>query len=489
MAERIGTADAPPPPPPPPPPDDGPRDRAPEATPELANALAEEDQDGSGGSGPQEQTQERNGERQPGPPDQPDAPDDGRPADTAESADPPADRDAGRDTGPDTENLAPDSPPVPGADSRPEPDADHGETADPAVRADDGIRQPEPPGAAGDTVQEEGEPAQQEVSHPQETGPDAAARHDQPAAGIDAGTTQAEAADQDEGFKAPADENLPGLREADALPSPPETAGDAGALRGAGDDPDVSPELTSALSGDDQGPSATETAQTGPEAAGTGSADQRQPAEPLTHSEYADLMRGGTDRADGGSGAGTDNPVTGRPDVAARYPADYVATPGPLPRVDQAHENPQNWVADINPDRNAPWRQNNCGECARAVDSAWNGQPAVAAALARPEELEKVSRMTDWAGEEPVPAKMGDVEQRLRELGPGSSAVVGCDWNRGGGHWFNALNDGGTIKAVDGQMGRVETWPPSRPGVGFDEGMMRSSDAIYFTPDGKVVKN
>jgi hypothetical protein len=83
---------------------------------------------------------------------------------------------------------------------------------------------------------------------------------------------------------------------------------------------------------------------------------------------------------------------------------------------------------------------------------------------------------------------MADINQRLSELGPGSSAVIGCDWKTGGGHWFSAVNDGGTIKAVDGQSGAVEAWPPSRSGLHFDETMMRYSDAIYFGTDGKVVK-
>jgi papain fold toxin 1 (glutamine deamidase) of polymorphic toxin system len=324
MAERIEAADAPPPPPPPPPPEDGPRDRGPEVTPELANAMAQEDRDRSGGSGTQEPSREQNrGWPEPGPPDLPEASDNAR---------------AG----------------------------------------------PAPADTAGDDLRGERELPRRDVSHGPETG-------------------------------------------SDATP------------RGSGG-PDVNSELRNALSADDRT-------------------------------------------------AGTDNPVTGRPDMAARYPADYVPTPGPLPRVDQPHENPQNWVAGINPDREAPWREANCGECARAVDSAWNGQPAVAAALARPEEREDVSRMTEWAGvDRPETASMSEIEQRLSNMGPGSSAVVGCDWNEGGGHWFNAVNDGGTIKAVDGQEGKTETWPPTVSGVGFDESFMFHSDAIFFTPDGKVAK-
>jgi hypothetical protein len=44
MTERLGATDAPPPPPPPPPPDTGPQDQTPEVNSELADALAQGDQ-------------------------------------------------------------------------------------------------------------------------------------------------------------------------------------------------------------------------------------------------------------------------------------------------------------------------------------------------------------------------------------------------------------------------------------------------------------
>jgi Papain fold toxin 1, glutamine deamidase len=83
---------------------------------------------------------------------------------------------------------------------------------------------------------------------------------------------------------------------------------------------------------------------------------------------------------------------------------------------------------------------------------------------------------------------MTEIGRTLGDLGPGSLAVVGCDWKTGGGHWFNAVNDEGTVKAVDGQSGCIEAWPPTNAGLGFDENRMRYSDAVYFTGDGKVVK-
>lgn len=184
---------------------------------------------------------------------------------------------------------------------------------------------------------------------------------------------------------------------------------------------------------------------------------------------------------------GADTPPEGRPDIASAYLADYVPSADPQPSVEGPHESPEGWAADVNPDRDAPGRDNNCGECARAVECTWEGDPAAAAALSDPDSGgEPVARMAEWAGQAPTEASLSDVQQRLDELGPGSSAVVGCDWQTGGGHWFNAVNDGGTVKAVDGQSGQTETWPPSRDGLGYSEADMSYSDAIFFTADGKV---
>jgi len=269
--------------------------------------------------------------------------------------------------------------------------------------------------------------------------------------------------------------------------------------------------------------------------AGTEFADQPS-AEPLSRDEYADYMRQGPaadigdDASDGHNTGHTDDPGDGddsrwtdpaeqaqgmargeyadyvqqgpaaegdddgsanaeRPDMAARYPADYIPAPDSPPHVEGPHERPDGWAGEINPDRHAPGRDNNCGECSRAVNSTWDGKPAVAAAMSDPDAPgEPVDRMTDWAGQASATASMSEIQQRLGDLGPGSSAVVGCDWKHGGGHWFNAINDKGTVKAVDGQSGNVETWPPSARGLGFDETDMRYSDAIFFTADGKVAE-
>lgn len=148
-------------------------------------------------------------------------------------------------------------------------------------------------------------------------------------------------------------------------------------------------------------------------------------------------------------------------------------------------------AGDINFDVGLPGRRNNCGECSRAVISAWYGAPKAAAAMADARSGgEPAERMAEWAGQRPAPASLAEIGQRLTELGPGSSAIVGCDWKETwGGHWFNAVNDGGVVKAVDAQSNRVGGWPPVSREVRFDEGLMRFSDAIFFDPNGKVVTN
>jgi len=226
----------------------------------------------------------------------------------------------------------------------------------------------------------------------------------------------------------------------------------------------------------------------------------------MTRSEYAACMRqepwadeedqsltdaahSGTDQVSDVVPSEADHPSAERPDIAARYPTDYVPASDPPPRTEGPHEQPEGWINEINPDRDAPGRDNNCGECSRAVNNTWDGEPAAAAAMSDPDAGgEPVDRMTAWAGQAPATASMSEIQQQLTDLGPGSSAIVGCDWKHGGGHWFNAVNDGGTVKAVDGQSGNVETWPPSAHGLGFDETDMRYSDAIFFTTDGQVAK-
>jgi hypothetical protein len=97
--------------------------------------------------------------------------------------------------------------------------------------------------------------------------------------------------------------------------------------------------------------------------------------------------------------------------------------------------------------------------------------------------------MEEWAGQRFLPATMAEIGRRLEELGPGSSAIVGCKWIGRGGHWFNAFNEAGTVKAVDAQSALAGGWPPAKDELDFDERQMLFSDAIFFDRDGKVLRD
>jgi hypothetical protein len=234
------------------------------------------------------------------------------------------------------------------------------------------------------------------------------------------------------------------------------------------------------------------------EAAASGQPDSRasaptEPGEgkPATSAKSAN---DGTGQPSGTGQAPTENPkpkesALGYTDVSAKYPADYIESTAKLPEIKAAHDSPENWIGSVNqPGMQAPGRNNNCAECARAVQSTWAGEPGNAAAMAPRKAGEPPARMTEFTGVASKSATMEQISDKLTQLGPGSSAIVGFDRTLGTGHWFNAVNDKGTIKAVDGQSGRVGTWPPSRQGVRFDKTDMAASDAIFFGPDGKVIK-
>jgi hypothetical protein len=173
-------------------------------------------------------------------------------------------------------------------------------------------------------------------------------------------------------------------------------------------------------------------------------------------------------------------------DPKTTHPGDYVPSKDAPPQVPGTHTSPASWLKGMNKMAD-PGRDNNCSECSRAVDNTWHGFPKMPAAMKDPYSPgEPVPRMEAWAGKSMTPSSMGDVGTRLQKLGSGSSAIVGAEWKGGGGHWFNAINDGGTIKALDGQSGLMEDWPPTKSGLGFDEGDMGYSDATFFGSDGKA---
>lgn len=116
-------------------------------------------------------------------------------------------------------------------------------------------------------------------------------------------------------------------------------------------------------------------------------------------------------------------------------------------------------VRQVNPNYNptdpdSDW-SNNCGSCAVSTLGGLMGgqfQPAGPYSLS-PEEMEEA------IGQPQTPMSPAEIEQAMRDAGPGSAAVVGFDNEPG--HWFNAYHDGNNVYCVDGQTGTISGWPPT----------------------------
>lgn len=129
-----------------------------------------------------------------------------------------------------------------------------------------------------------------------------------------------------------------------------------------------------------------------------------------------------------------------------------------------AFTSPEGWANKVNGGgMGVPGRSNNCVDCARSVESTWRGDPTQAAAMRDDNALgTSASLVTDWAGGQLRPTTYAQLESDLLADGPGSSAIVVSTWRDGrGGHAYNAINDDGVIKFVDGQSGTTSRWPPS----------------------------
>jgi len=99
-------------------------------------------------------------------------------------------------------------------------------------------------------------------------------------------------------------------------------------------------------------------------------------------------------------------------------------------------------------------RNFNCANCALATDSTLGGSPA--SALAGEE-----TKASDVAAHYPgrswtVTAGPKDIEAALTQAGPGSRGIVfGSRGPTELGHFFNVVNENGTVRFLDGQAGGV----------------------------------
>jgi hypothetical protein len=128
-------------------------------------------------------------------------------------------------------------------------------------------------------------------------------------------------------------------------------------------------------------------------------------------------------------------------------------------------------VGDVNPNYTGEFDDPyavNCGKCAESVFNKINGESDVVPASTGTYDT---LQMNDATGVEQVAMSPSEIEQALIDGGPGSNAVVGVDWQGGGGHWYNAYYDGEKVLAVDGQTGDVSPWP------GVDPGTVKNWDA------------
>lgn len=145
-----------------------------------------------------------------------------------------------------------------------------------------------------------------------------------------------------------------------------------------------------------------------------------------------------------------------------RFPGEY-SEPWETTVPTERFRPPERFVAEINPKyyTQSHEHQVNCCDCARAVERTWRGHREAAAGRTTGDG-ERNDLMESWAGERYRSVDAAEIRERLAAAGPGSSAILSAivtsESGVGSGHAFNAINDRGEIKAVDGQVGMVEPW-------------------------------
>ena len=120
----------------------------------------------------------------------------------------------------------------------------------------------------------------------------------------------------------------------------------------------------------------------------------------------------------------------------------------------------RSWIRDVNPWYDAAPvgdpRRRNCTSASIAVFRHLSGTSNDPAGL---EQLysHQVTEITDLPL---VPTTLDQVEQALRDAGPGSHTIVAARFDGRPSHAFNAYFDGRNVHGLDGQSGVDELWPP-----------------------------
>jgi hypothetical protein len=107
-------------------------------------------------------------------------------------------------------------------------------------------------------------------------------------------------------------------------------------------------------------------------------------------------------------------------------------------------------IREVNPGYPMPGRVNNCINCAVATDARLSGGKAVAL----PGEAGPIGKLEDMYGGRFQPVASPDaLAQQLQAAGPGARGIVFGQRLHGVGHVFNAINQRGTVRFLDGQVG------------------------------------
>ncbi len=107
-------------------------------------------------------------------------------------------------------------------------------------------------------------------------------------------------------------------------------------------------------------------------------------------------------------------------------------------------------VRDVNPGFPGAGRVNNCANCAVATDARLSGRPA----SALPGDVTRLGKLEDLYGGKFAPvASRESLEASLGAAGSGARGIVYGERSGGVGHVFNAVNQRGAIRFLDGQSG------------------------------------
>jgi RHS repeat-associated protein len=105
-------------------------------------------------------------------------------------------------------------------------------------------------------------------------------------------------------------------------------------------------------------------------------------------------------------------------------------------------------IRNVNPP--GPGRTMNCASCAIATDATLAGRPS----SALPGGPWKIRDIERHFGRKFAPAGSPDeIAAQLSAAGPGARGIVWTQPPRGVGHVFNGVNQGGTVRFLDGQSG------------------------------------